>query len=84
VINQLCTFHGEGSIRHDDFVDATTQALRVMMDHGILAAEDADARRKRAERELDSKITGTMYRDDEPVYGHTSGPVEAPVNPYAN
>lgn len=36
VIGQLCSFAGEGSIRHDDHVDQTTQALRVCIDKGML------------------------------------------------
>jgi predicted phage terminase large subunit-like protein len=37
VVAQLCTFAGEGSIKHDDHVDQTTQALRVAMDTGLLS-----------------------------------------------
>jgi phage terminase large subunit-like protein len=36
-ITQLCTFTGEGTIKHDDHVDSWTQALRVMMDKNMLA-----------------------------------------------
>lgn len=36
VISQLCSFGGEGSIKHDDQVDQTTQALRLMLDKGML------------------------------------------------
>lgn len=36
LIGQLCAFAGEGSIKHDDHVDACTQALRVMVDKGML------------------------------------------------
>lgn len=36
VIEQLCTFAGEGSIKHDDHVDQTTQALRIAMDQNML------------------------------------------------
>lgn len=32
VITQLCSFVGEGSIRHDDLMDTTTQALKLVMD----------------------------------------------------
>jgi predicted phage terminase large subunit-like protein len=32
VIDQLCTFRGDGTIAHDDYVDSTTQALRRVMD----------------------------------------------------
>jgi predicted phage terminase large subunit-like protein len=31
-ILQLCTFTGEGSIKHDDFVDSATQAIRFLTD----------------------------------------------------
>jgi len=45
LINQLCTFRGEGSIRHDDYVDATTQALRYLADNArvSISEEDNDA-----------------------------------------
>ena len=36
VIDQLCSFAGEGSIKHDDHVDQTTQALRIAMDMQML------------------------------------------------
>lgn len=36
VIDQLCTFSGEGSIPHDDHVDQTSQALRVLSDRNML------------------------------------------------
>jgi predicted phage terminase large subunit-like protein len=32
VIGQVCTFHGEGTIDHDDYVDATVQAIRYLAD----------------------------------------------------
>lgn len=37
LILQLCSFHGEGSIKHDDFVDSTTQALRLLADRNALS-----------------------------------------------
>ena len=36
VIYQLCTFAGGNSIKHDDHVDQTTQAIRVAMDKGLI------------------------------------------------
>jgi predicted phage terminase large subunit-like protein len=36
VISQLCAFTGEGSIKHDDHVDQTTQAIRLCLDKGLL------------------------------------------------
>jgi len=32
MIQQLCTFSGEGSIKHDDYVDSATQAIRFLTD----------------------------------------------------
>lgn len=37
LIGQLCSFTGEGSIKHDDHVDQTTQAFRVLMDKGLVS-----------------------------------------------
>ena len=37
LISQICSFHGEGSIKHDDFVDSVTQALRLMADRNQLS-----------------------------------------------
>lgn len=36
LVAQLCAFTGEGSIRHDDHVDACTQALRLCLDKGLI------------------------------------------------
>ena len=41
LLHQLCAFTGPGSIKHDDFVDATTQALRLCMDKRLLDAVQA-------------------------------------------
>lgn len=35
-IEQWCTFAGDGSIEHDDHVDALSQALRVLANNGVL------------------------------------------------
>jgi predicted phage terminase large subunit-like protein len=37
LISQICSFHGERSIKHDDFVDSTTQALRLLADRNTLS-----------------------------------------------
>ena len=37
MLAQLCSFTGSGSIRHDDYVDATTQAIRLCMDKNLLS-----------------------------------------------
>lgn len=36
LIYQLCSFTSKNSIKHDDHVDQSTQAIRVMMDKGLL------------------------------------------------
>ena len=55
LVAQLCSFTGEGSIKHDDHVDACTQALRLALDKGMVrmisdvkvetAAREDEARR---------------------------------------
>ncbi len=40
LISQVCSFTGEGSIRHDDLVDATTQALRYITDRMRLSVTE--------------------------------------------
>jgi predicted phage terminase large subunit-like protein len=37
LLAQLCAFTGSGSIKHDDFVDATTQCVRLMLDKGLVS-----------------------------------------------
>ena len=37
MLAQLCSFTGSGSIKHDDYVDATTQAIRLCMDKNLLS-----------------------------------------------
>ena len=41
MIAQLCTFAGEGSIEHDDHVDAATQAVRYFLDRHLVSVEEA-------------------------------------------
>lgn len=36
LIYQLCAFTGSGSLRHDDYVDSTTQAIRLFIDRNML------------------------------------------------
>jgi len=42
MVSQLCSFTGEGSTKHDDFVDACTQALRLCIDKGLVKLVKAD------------------------------------------
>ena len=52
LIAQLCAFAGEGSLKHDDFVDVCTQALRMCMDRGLVSlAVDKVEERERVVRE---------------------------------
>ena len=37
LVAQLCSFTGEGSIKHDDHVDQTTQAIRLCVDKGLMS-----------------------------------------------
>jgi phage terminase large subunit-like protein len=41
LLHQLCSYTGPGSIKKDDFVDSTSQALRLMMDKRLLDAVQA-------------------------------------------
>ena len=41
MLHQLCSYTGPGSIKHDDFVDSCSQALRLMMDKRLLDAVQA-------------------------------------------
>ena len=37
MLAQLCAFTGPGSIKHDDFVDAMTQCVRLCVDKGLVS-----------------------------------------------
>jgi predicted phage terminase large subunit-like protein len=41
LLHQLCSFTGRGSLKHDDYVDSATQAIRLMMDKNMLSAVKA-------------------------------------------
>lgn len=36
LLAQLCSFTGNGSIKHDDYVDSTSQAMRLLLDKGFV------------------------------------------------
>jgi phage terminase large subunit-like protein len=38
LLEQICAFRGEGSIKHDDHVDACTQAIKVFLDKHLFRA----------------------------------------------
>lgn len=54
LLQQLCSFVGEGSIKHDDFVDTATQAVRLCLDKGMMTLV-ADVKQKRAAEENDAR-----------------------------
>lgn len=54
MIAQLCSFTGPRSIRHDDFVDSTTQAMRFLIDKRMLDAT-VETRAQREERRADEE-----------------------------
>jgi hypothetical protein len=89
VVEQLCTFSGEGSLRHDDFVDTTSQALRVLADFGELRAVDERTLKEELARVAEARVKGVppeaIYPEDGRGYSNgTDHPVEDAVNPYAS
>ena len=50
VVEQLTTFAGDGTIPHDDHIDAATQALRVLSDRNMLQATRPAPREEEPER----------------------------------
>ena len=48
LLHQLCAFTGPNSVKHDDYVDSTTQALRLCMDKRML--DTVQARKQEAVR----------------------------------
>jgi predicted phage terminase large subunit-like protein len=52
LVGQLCSFTGGGSIKHDDHVDACTQAMRLCLDKGLMSlVNEVKQDRERAEHE---------------------------------
>jgi len=47
VLEQICAFSGSGSTRHDDFVDSATQAVRLLVDKGLLEGRPPDKKGER-------------------------------------
>lgn len=59
VVTQICTYTGPGSVKHDDLLDTSTQALRLFMDRfiGPLTVEDdEEARQRREAREEEETV----------------------------
>jgi predicted phage terminase large subunit-like protein len=51
MLAQLCAFTGEGSIKHDDYVDSTSQAMRLMIDKNLLNPIKLERQAREAERD---------------------------------
>lgn len=71
LVDQLTTFAGSGSIKHDDFVDVTTQALRLCMDKNLLSfAPEAqhEKRGREREREAEDAIQASLANGYENPY----------------
>ena len=49
MLEQLCTFRGSGSIKHDDYVDSTTQAIRFFLDKRMLSGVKSEKVKRREE-----------------------------------
>lgn len=71
LVAQLCSFLGEGSIAHDDHVDATTQAIRLCIDKGLLTPAHIET------DELRRKLHPELAEDE------VKPPRKPALNPYA-
>jgi predicted phage terminase large subunit-like protein len=60
-LNQLCTFRGEKSTEHDDYVDSTTQALSLLRDQVWLKPEIS-----KKYKEDDDEVKRTPRRQGNP------------------
>ena len=47
MLAQLCAFTGAGSIKHDDYVDSMSQAVRLCMDKGMVTTVKASEEKRR-------------------------------------
>ena len=57
-VEQLCTFSGEGSIPHDDLMDAGVQGLRYIADRDMIRVTRPEQPEPRA---IDSRSKGNPY-----------------------
>jgi hypothetical protein len=63
LISQVCTYTGPGSVKHDDLLDTTTQAIRKIMDEFIgplTVEEDEESRIAREAREEMAEINSRV------------------------
>lgn len=56
MLAQICSFTGSGSIKHDDFVDACSQAFRFLIDKQML--DVSLPQREQREREIEARDKG--------------------------
>lgn len=66
VINQVCSYIGEGSLEHDDLLDTTTQALKLMMDRffkPFTVKKDKEKEDQEEAKRLQRKKRGNPYSD---------------------
>lgn len=64
LISQICTYVGEGSLEHDDLMDTTTQALKLLMDKFKMTFTnrvDPDEKAKEALERLKQKKRSNPY-----------------------
>jgi len=82
VLDQVCFYAGEGSLKHDEFVDTTSQALRVLMDFGILSAVDEKFVLDELKRKAEGGVKGVVVDEEGEYSPLPNGHDEA--NPYAS
>lgn len=64
-LEQLCAFAGEGSVEHDDFVDAASQALAYLRDNGMLHASPEEQFADLEDKiDHDREEAKRMYQDE--------------------
>lgn len=67
MLEQLCAYAGEGSVEHDDYIDALSQAIAYLKDRGMLEAtpeqEFVDPEEK---KEKDQRDAVRQHRADRP------------------
>lgn len=66
LISQVCTYVGEGSVEHDDLLDTTTQALRLLMDKffdPFTVVIDAEEMRKQRLLQRNKKKRSNPYAE---------------------
>jgi hypothetical protein len=60
MVAQLCSFRGSGSIKHDDYVDALSQGMRLLNDKSIVTGIKQS--REKREKERDAEAVRELTR----------------------